>query len=187
VRLRPGAPAASSSSTARALSTSPLRDQGGVEADDHARTRRERVHARGRRRLALGEQVVVAERRIPRRAQAGCRERPRRRGQQTGVARRVEVRAVEERVGSVGRLDAVVSGTARVGIDPAAVEHGQRLVELGPLRGVEDVAGHDDGVGREPVDRAHGRGQHLRAERLVRAERGGERAAQAIEERDPRG
>ena len=48
------------------------------------------------------------------------------------MARRVEVGAVEERVGLVRGLDAVVAGRAGVRVDVAAVEHGERLVELGP-------------------------------------------------------
>ena len=101
------------------------------------------------------------------------------------MARRVEVGAVDERVG-VGRgLDAGVARAARVGLDRAAVEHRERLVELGRGRRVQQVAGDDRRVGPEPVDGAHGGREHLRAERLVRAEGRAEGAAGAVEERRP--
>ena len=102
------------------------------------------------------------------------------------MARRVEVGPVEERVRPLRRLDAGVSGAAGVRVDAAAVEDRQRLVELDRLRRVDQVAGHEHRVGREAVDGAHGGGEHLRAERLLRPERGRERAAEAVEERDAR-
>ena len=86
------------------------------------------------------------------------------------MARRVEVGAVEERVGVVGGLHAVVAGRAGVGVDRRRRRAPRAPGRARPARSESiEVAGDDDGVGRQPVDRAHGGGEHLGAERLLRA------------------
>src|SRR3954469_3528792 len=195
-RERPGTPPASSASTA-AAPPRPRAGRGAPEARVGADARVERLHepvaggegvdAGGGRRLALREQVVVAERGIPRRVEARRVERALGGREQPRVAWRVRVRAVDERV-RVGRpLEAVVARRAGVGARATAVEDGAGEVELVPLGVVRDVAGDRDGLRVLPVERAHRRREHLGGECLLRAEGGAEDAAQAVEERDAGG
>ena len=102
--------------------------------------------------LAGDEQVVVAGRRVPRRAQAGRAERPLGRGEQPGVARRVDVGAVDRRVG-VRRPPARPGsrGAPESGSHAPAVEHRARQRQLVGLRVVDEVAGDEHGVGARRV------------------------------------
>ena len=90
VRERPGAPASSSARTAAALSVPGSARTSGSSPVTIRVAGGEGVELRGRRRLALDEQVVVAERGVPGRAQPGRAERRarRRRAAPDGAARR---------------------------------------------------------------------------------------------------
>jgi hypothetical protein len=103
------------------------------------------------------------------------------------MARRVDVRPVDEPVGVARLLHALVPASARVGIDAPAVQHRAPLGELVRLRRVDDVAGHEHGLRADAVDRPHRGGEGLRRERLLRPEGRVDRVAQAVEERDPGG
>ena len=125
----------------------------------------------------------------PARAGRGCRARGTRarsarasgtarcaRAEQAGVARRVEVGAVEERVGVLARLHAVVAaarpcrGRRRPPSSTASAWSSSFAAAESTMSPVTTTAS-----GSSAVDRAHGRREHLRAERLLRAERRGER------------
>ena len=69
----------------------------------------------------------------------------------------------------------------------AAADGGQRLCQLVRLVVVDQVAAVHDGLEREPVERAHGVGQHLRRQRLLWPEGGLEGAAEPVEEWHPGG
>ncbi len=158
----------------------------GVERRDEAVARRDLVGPRAGRELALEEDVVVARHAEPRAADAGGADAELRPGEQPHVARRVDVGAVEERVGVVGGLDALVAGAARVGPQAAAAQQPQRPAELVALRVVGHVAGDQRGVGVLPADGADGRRGDLGAERLLRPERRVKRLPVAVEERHAR-
>ena len=159
------------------------RPQARVERLDHAVAGRDRLDRGGRRRLALGEQVVVAEHRIPRRVEPGRVERALRGGEQPGVARGVVVGAVVEGVGVVGLLHAVVARGAGVGMDTAAGEDGAGGVELVGLRVVDEVARDRHRLRVQAVERADGGGEDLGGQRLLGPEDGAEDAAEPVEER----
>ena len=135
--------------------------------------------------LARDEQVVVAGDRVPGRAQPGRAERPLGAGEQARMARRVDVGAVVGGVGVVRALDAVVAGRAAVGPHEPAVERAPGLRHLVGLGVVDEVAVDDDGVGPGGVERADGGRQDLEGERLLRAEDGGERRPETVEEHRP--
>ena len=158
-----------------------------VERLDQAVAGRDRLDRRRRRRLALGEQVVVAEHRIPRRVEARRVEGPLRRGEQPGVARRVVVGAVVERVGVARLLHAVVARGAGVRAHAAAGEHGAGGVELIALRVVDEVARDHHGLGAQAVERADGGGEELGGERLLGPEGRSEGAPEPVEEGHARG
>jgi len=167
------------------------RDGGGYaqpfrQFPDGARTARDRVGESARRDDALDEQVVVAEHRVAARSQAAGAERGGGRREHPWVARRVDVRAVVERVWVTRPLHAEVSRRAAVRIDRAAVQRGEGARQLVRLGVVDHVAALHDRVGGERVDRAERAVEHLRAQRLLRPERRGERRAEASEERDAR-
>ena len=116
----------------------------------------------------------------------GRAERPLRGGEQAGVAGRVDVRAgsrTDRGRPPPGRRRS--RGAPRVGVDASAVAAPRAPASSSLRLGVVDqVAGLDDRVrARSASTDAHGGGQHLRGERLLRAEGGGERAAEAVEER----
>ena len=140
---------------------------------------------RGRRHDALHEQVVIAEHRTD--VAGGQAPRAKRRGrrlEQSGVAGRVEVGPVVERVRIAGLLDPVVAGRAASGIDGAAGQHRERSRELVGLRVVDQVAALDDRAGRERADGAHRACQDVGGQRLVRAEGRGEGRSEPGQERD---
>ena len=176
---RPGAPAASSASTAAAVSAPAC----GRRPGSSPTTIRVPV-ANASIRAVGGVSPWTSRSWLPSAGYQGARRPGDRngraaRGEQPRMARRVEVGAVEERVGVAGLLHALVAGRARVGVDRRR-RRARRAPGRARLRvGVEQVAGDDGRVGREPVRRPHGRGEHLRAERLLRPERRAERRRRA--------
>ena len=136
----PGAPSASSASTAAAVST-PARGRSPGSSPTTIRVPVANASIRG----VGGVSPCTSRSWLPSAGYQGAsrpgeRKPLRGRREEPGMARGVEVGAVEERVGVVGRLDAVVAGRARVGVDRPAVEHGERLVELRLRGGVDEVA-----------------------------------------------
>ena len=157
-------------------------DRAGVERDELLAAERDAQRLRRRRQVPLDEHVVVADRRMPGRVEPRRHERPLCSGEDAGTARRIDVGPVVERVGVARALDALVGARAAAGVDAAAVQHGDRCLQLVHLRVVDEVAGDDDGLRRERVQRPHGRQQHVRRERLLRPERGRERGPEPVEE-----
>lgn len=130
---------------------------------------------------------MVADRRVPRHAQPGGAEGLLRGRERAGMARRVVVGPEEEGIRARRRLHAVISRAAAVRRDDPSLEHGERLIEFVRLCRVDDVAGHDHGLralSRQSPDR---RVEHLRRERLLRAERRVQRRPEPVEERHSAG
>ena len=102
------------------------------------------------------------------------------------MGRRVDVWAVEERIGLAAALHALVARSAAVRPDPPAAEDRCRPGELVELVVVDEIPAFDDGVGAGGIGRADRGGEHLDRERLLRAECGRERRAEPVQERRPR-
>ena len=113
---------------------------------------------------------MVADRRVPRHAEASGPELPLGGRERARVARRVVVRPEVERVRVAGGLHAVVAAGAAVRAHRAAVEHRHGGVELVLLRGVRDVAGDHHGLRTLAAQRPDGGIEDLGGERLVGAE-----------------
>ncbi len=84
---------------------------------------------------------------MPCAADTRARERARRGLEQTGVAGRVEIGAVVERIGVERRLHAEVAAAATSGADRSAVERGERVRELVCLVIVDQVTTLDHRIG----------------------------------------
>src|SRR5262249_58625124 len=112
------------------LSGARRRDRLPIESNELLPAGRDRVRRRSRRDVALHEHVVVAEHWIPASMQAGRRERTLGSREESGIARRIDVRPVVERVRVRGCLDPLVTGAAAVGIDPTSAQDSQGLIEL---------------------------------------------------------
>jgi hypothetical protein len=102
------------------------------------------------------------------------------------MPRRVDVGAVVVRIRVRGGLHALVAGGAAVRVDAAVAQDRQRLVQLVALRVVDQVARDDDRLGLQRVQGLHRSRQHLPAQRLLRAEGGGEGRTAAVEQLQPR-
>jgi hypothetical protein len=157
--------------------------EGLVRCHEALPAHRGRPQARRGLHLAADEHVVVAGQHGDRAAQPRGAEGGPRAVQQARPARRIDVGAVVERVGVAGALQA--AGVERT--DRAAAQRADRGVELVLLAVVGQVARDDRQVGAQRVDGARGRGEGLERQRLLGPEDGGERGAQAVEERDARG
>jgi hypothetical protein len=138
---------------------------------------------------ALVEGLVIAEAGQPGDAQPGRGEFAQRAVQQSGVMREAEltpedVMAVhacavwfpEDVIGPVQRLDALVTWPAGVRPDHAAVEQGEEVLHLVPLRVVDRVAcghgqlrGHSAGGAGHGVQGAQRGVDRVHRERLLRA------------------
>src|SRR5919201_1442076 len=94
------------------------------------------------------------------------------------MAGSVQIRPVVERP-RVARFPAT-------GVYASTMKRGERGLELIVLRVIDEVASLDDRVGLNRIDRPYCAGEDLHRQRLLGAERRGERAPQSIEERPPR-
>ena len=103
------------------------------------------------------------------------------------MARRVDVRAVIERIRVEGGLDAVVAIWPAAGVHDAAVQHGERVGEFVALVVVDQVAALDHELRTECADGVGGAREDPRRQGLLGAERRLERSTEAVEERDPCG
>ena len=140
-----------------------------------------------RNELARDERVVVAEHRHPRDPPEPARtERRHRVAQQPDVARGVDVGAVVERVGIPLELDPVVAVGPAPGRHDAAAENRKRVGELVVLDVVDQVAALDDEIRRQRPNGRQGAGEHLRRQRLLRAEGRLERGPEPVQKRDAR-
>jgi hypothetical protein len=157
--------------------------EAGVEAGDESGPGGQLLDRAGGGHLALHEHVVVADRRVPRHAEARRTELPLRGRQRPRMARRVVVRPEVERVRVAGGLHAVVAPGAAVRAHDAALQHPDRRLELVLLRGVDDVARDHHRLGPLACQPSHGGVEHLGGERLLGPERRVERRAQAVEKR----
>ena len=106
--------------------------------------------------------------------------------EQAGVLRRVQIRAVVERIRVDRRLHPEVATGATAGPRPAPPEDCDGVREFVALVVVDQVAALDHGVGAQRPDRARGAREHLRGKRLLGPEGRLERRPEPIEERHPR-
>ena len=104
---------------------------------------------------------MVAEHRQGARGETGAAERLDGRAQEPGVARRVDIGPVVERIWVELRLHAVVTVGSAPRLHRAARESRKRLCQLVVLGVVDQIAALDHELRTQPADRRHRTGEHL--------------------------